>query len=53
MASTDCLVCFISYVNGCSKKKENALEDVALIAVMQQNVINKKCGSLDIYATIL
>jgi hypothetical protein len=36
-----------------AKKKENALEDVALIAGTQQNLSNKKCGSLDIYATIL
>jgi hypothetical protein len=34
-------------------KKGNALEDVALIAGTQQNLSNKKCGSLDIYATIL
>ncbi len=31
MVHTTCLVCFISTVNGCSKKKENALEDVALV----------------------
>jgi hypothetical protein len=31
MAHTACLVCFISIVNGRSKKKaENALEDAAL-----------------------
>jgi hypothetical protein len=35
---TACLVCFISTVNGAAKeKKENALEDVALVAGTQQN----------------
>ncbi len=48
MACTACLVCFISTVNGCSKIKENALEDVALVACTQQNLSN--LYSLDIYA---
>jgi hypothetical protein len=32
MARSACLVCFIIIVNGRSKKMENALEDVALVA---------------------
>jgi hypothetical protein len=47
MAHTACLVCFISTVNDCSEKKENALEDVALVARTQQNLSN--LYSLDIY----
>jgi hypothetical protein len=47
MARTACLVCFISIVNGCSKKKDNALEDVALVAGTQQNL--SSLYSLDIY----
>ncbi len=51
MARTACLVCFISTVNGRSKKKEkekaNALEDVALVAGTQQNLSN--LYFLDIY----
>jgi hypothetical protein len=47
MARTDCLVCFISTVNGRSKKSENALEDVALVAGTQRNLSN--LYSLDIY----
>jgi len=47
MASTTCLVCFISTANGHSKKKENALEDVVLAAGTQQNLSN--LYSLDIY----
>jgi hypothetical protein len=49
MARTDCLVCFISNVNGCSKKggkKENALEDVPLVPGTQENLRN--LYSLDI-----
>jgi hypothetical protein len=50
MAHTACLVCFISTVNGRSKKERkkagNALE-VALIACTQQNLSN--LFSLDIY----
>jgi hypothetical protein len=49
MACTACLVCFISTVNGCSKKRENALEDVALVAGTQQNLSN--LYSLDIYGS--
>jgi hypothetical protein len=47
MAHTACLVCSISTLNGCSKKGENALEDVALVAGSQQNLSNQY--SLDIY----
>jgi hypothetical protein len=47
MARAACLACFISTVNGCSKKQENALEDVALVAGTQQNLNN--LYSLDIY----
>jgi len=47
MAYTACLVCFISTVNDCSKKKENALEVVALVAGTQQNLSN--LYSLDIH----
>jgi hypothetical protein len=47
MACTDCLVSFISTVNGHSQKGENALEDVALVAGTQQNL--SKLYSLDIY----
>jgi hypothetical protein len=47
MACTACLVCFISTVNGRSKKNENVLEDVALVADTQQNLSN--LYSLDIY----
>jgi hypothetical protein len=48
MAHTACIVCFISTVNGCSKKKkENALKDVVLVAGTQQNSSN--LYSLDIY----
>jgi hypothetical protein len=47
MACTACLVCFINTVNGRSKKKENALEDVVLVAGTQQNLSN--LYSLDIY----
>ncbi len=46
MASTACLVCFISTVNGRSKKRENALEEVVLVAGTQQNLGN--LYSLDI-----
>ncbi len=47
MSCTACLVCFISTVNGRSQKKENALEDVALVGGTQQNLSN--LYSLDIY----
>jgi hypothetical protein len=47
MVCTVCLVCFISTVNGWSQKRENALEDVALVAGTQQNLSN--LYSLDIY----
>jgi hypothetical protein len=48
MAHTACLVCFISTVNGHSKKKkENASEDVALVMGTQQNLSNIYC--LDIH----
>ncbi len=40
IAHTACLVCFISTVNGRSKKKENALEGVAQVASAQQNLSN-------------
>ncbi len=51
MARTACLVCSISSVNGLSKKGENALEDVALVAATQQNLSN--LYSLDIYGVPL
>ena len=51
MVDTACLVCFISVVNGHSKKRENALEDVALVAGAQQNLSN--LYSLDIYGSAL
>jgi hypothetical protein len=38
MVCTACLVCFISTVNVGSKKRENALEDVALVAGTQKNL---------------
>ncbi len=47
MVHTACLVCFISAVNGRSKKRENALEDVAIVAGTQQNLSN--LYSLDVY----
>jgi hypothetical protein len=50
MVHNACLVCFINTVNGRSKKrekKENALEDVALVAGTQQNL--SYLYSLDIY----
>jgi hypothetical protein len=47
MAHTAGLVCLISTVSGCGKKRENALEDVALVAGTQQNLSN--LYSLDIY----
>jgi hypothetical protein len=47
MAHTTYLVCFISTVSGHGKKSENALEDVALVAGMQQNLSN--LYSFDIY----
>jgi hypothetical protein len=47
MARTACLVCLISTVSGRCKKRENALEDVALVAGTQQNLSN--LYSLDIY----
>jgi hypothetical protein len=40
-----------SAVNGCSKKKENALEDVVLVAGTQQNLSN--LYSLDIYGSAI
>jgi hypothetical protein len=49
MARTACLASFIITVNGHSKKGENALEDVALVAGTQQNLSN--LYSLDIYGT--
>jgi len=49
MAHTTCLVCFTGTVNGRSKKRENALEDVALVAGTQQNL--SKTYSLDIYGS--
>jgi hypothetical protein len=51
MACTACLVCFISTVNGHSKKRENASEDVALVAGSPQNLSN--LYSLDIYVFFL
>jgi hypothetical protein len=50
MACTACLVCFIGTVNGRSKKKENGLEDVALVAGTQQNLSN--LYSLDIFGNV-
>jgi hypothetical protein len=50
MVHTVCLVCLISTVSGRSKKKENDLEDVALVAGTQQNLGN--LYSLDIYGNI-
>jgi hypothetical protein len=50
MARTACHVCFFSTVNGRSKKKENALEDVALLAGTQQNLSN--LYSLDIFVMV-
>jgi hypothetical protein len=47
MVHTAGLFCFISTVNGRSKKKENALENVALVAGTHQNLSN--LYSLDIY----
>ncbi len=47
MACTACFVCFISTANGCSKKKENSLEDVARVAGTHQNLSN--LYFLDIY----
>jgi hypothetical protein len=47
---TACLVCFISTVNGRSKKRESALEDVAQVAGTQQNLSN--LYSLDIYGSM-
>ncbi len=47
MVYTACIVCFISTVNGCSKKGENVLEDVVLVVGTQQNLSN--LYSLDIY----
>jgi hypothetical protein len=47
MTHTACLVCFNSTVNGRSKKRENALQDAALIEGTQQNLSN--LYSLDIY----
>jgi hypothetical protein len=47
MACTACLACFISTVIGCNKKRENALEDVVLVAGTQQNLNN--LYSLDFY----
>jgi hypothetical protein len=47
MACTACLVCFISTVNGRSKKRESGLGDVVLVAGTQQNL--SKLYSLDIY----
>jgi hypothetical protein len=47
MVHTACHVCFTSTVNDCSEKKENALEDAALVASTQQNLSN--LYSLDIY----
>jgi hypothetical protein len=49
MARAASLVCFISAVNGRSKKRENALEDVALVAGTQQKLGN--LYSLDIYVS--
>jgi hypothetical protein len=51
MARTAGLVCLISSVSGCCKKKKNALEDVAQVAGTQQNLSN--LYSLDIYEPIL
>ncbi len=47
MVRTACLVCIISTINGRSKKKANALEDVAQVAGTQQNLSN--LYFLDIY----
>ncbi len=51
MACTTCHVCFINTVNTCSKKKENASKDVALVAGTQQNLSN--LYFLDIYGISL
>ncbi len=48
MAHTACLVYLISTVSSRCKKKENALEDVTLVAGTRQNLSN--LYSLDIYA---
>jgi hypothetical protein len=50
MEHTASLVCFISTVNGRNKKRENALEDVALVADSQQNLSN--LYSLEIYGYV-
>ncbi len=47
MARTTGLVCHISAVSGRCKERENALEDVVLVAGAQQNLSN--LYSLDIY----
>jgi len=49
MACTACLVCFITTVNGRSKKSENALEDVALVAGTQQNLNNLYSSDINGY----
>jgi hypothetical protein len=51
MARTAGFICFISTVNGHSKKSKNVLEDVALAAGAQQNLSN--LYSLDIYDALL
>jgi hypothetical protein len=47
MACTACLVCVIFIVKSSSKKMENTLEDVVLVAGTQQNLSNPY--SLDVY----
>jgi hypothetical protein len=48
MARTACFVCLISTIKGRSKKRQNALEGVAIVTGTQQNSGN--LYSLDIYA---
>jgi hypothetical protein len=40
MARTGCLVCFISTVNGCSKKEEKKAIKTALVVGTQQTLSN-------------
>jgi hypothetical protein len=47
MARTAYLACLLILLMAATKKKENALEDVALVAGTQQNLSN--LYSLDIY----
>jgi hypothetical protein len=52
-ALTACLVCLISTVSGCCKKRENALEDVALVAGTHRHLKIIDCLRPALFASLV